>query len=435
MKNAKKGFILIAAYGVVAVLLVLVAAYVGRSIGEMRAAQMEKNTLSALYAAETGVDYGLDWLRLQPSPPAGTSAFAVTGGPALPSGTTYTVTIDPNDSNPTSYLKRYQIIGVGQSGGATRRVNFEVQVDSFARYVWFTYRETFSGNNVWFITNDVLNGPTHTDGTFNIAGNPSFLDDVSQVGPAINYMHGGPPNDNPNFAHGVQFNADPLSMPSRAADLRNAASTGGLHLLGPTTIVLNSNGTINVTNTNAGYSNRNMPLPANGAVFVENRSYTVGRRTYTDYGDVTVNGTMNGRLSIGANNDIIIGGDLRYNINPQTNPDSTDMLGLVAERNIMIPQNACPYNSDLTIQASVMAMADSFYLQNYSDPANYKGTLNVYGGIIQKYRGPVGTFNITTNSKVSGFTKNYVYDGRLRASPPPFFPTTGDYYPLTWREQ
>ena len=81
----------------------------------------------------------------------------------------------------------------------------------------------------------------------------------------------------------------------------------------------------------------------------------------------------------------------------------------------------------------MMAMSDSFSLENWQ--SSMKGTLNVLGGIIQKNRGPVGTFNINTNSKVSGFTKNYVYDERLRTMPPPFFPTTEDFVPVSWREQ
>ncbi|MFA6356280.1 MAG: hypothetical protein WCY23_04130, partial [Candidatus Omnitrophota bacterium] len=98
-----------------------------------------------------------------------------------------------------------------------------------------------------------------------------------------------------------------------------------------------------------------------------------------------------------------------------------------------IKQNACANGGDLTIQASMMAMSDSFYLENYS--SSMKGTLNVLGGIIQKERGAVGTFNTSTNNKASGFTKNYVYDERLRTTPPPFFPTTEDFIPVSWREQ
>ena len=41
--------------------------------------------------------------------------------------------------------------------------------------------------------------------------------------------------------------------------------------------------------------------------------------------------------------------------------------------------------------------------------------LNVTGAIAQKFRGAVGTTSPT------GYTKNYVYDDRLRYRSPPFF--------------
>ncbi|MDD5270153.1 MAG: DUF4900 domain-containing protein [Candidatus Omnitrophica bacterium] len=424
MKN-RKGFILIFAYAVVSVIVILVSVYVARSISEIRTAVRDKDSASALYAAEAGIDFAFDWLKSQSSPPAGTAAFSITGGTALATGT-YTVVVDPDDSNPTSFTKRYRIIATGICGDSSRRVILEVVQDTFARHIWFTDSETYNGATVWFITNDSLNGPVHTNGRFNISGNPWFGDETSQSGPSINYMHGGPPNDNPTFVEGIDFNVDASSMPTRATNLRSAAAlSGGMRLYGETTVVLNSNGTMNVTNANAGYNNTNMALPANGALFVENR---IVNRRLVEYGNVNVRGTLNGRLSIGANNNIRIGGNVNYN-----DAAGSDMLGLIAERNLIINQSACPNNSDLTIQASMMAMSDSFYLENWT--STMKGTLNVLGGIIQKERGPVGTFNTNTNSKVSGFTKNYVYDERLRTTPPPFFPTTEDFVPVSWREQ
>jgi hypothetical protein len=423
MKN-RKGFMLIFSYAVVSVIVILVAAYVARSINEIRMAQREKNSAAALYAAEAGIDYAFDWLKSQGTPPSGTSSFSVTGGPSLTTGT-YSVMIDPNDSNPTSYSKRYNIIATGQCEDSTRTVNLEVTQDNFSRHVWFTDSETYDGASVWFVTNDSLNGPVHTNGRFNISGDPWFGDVTSESGSSINYMHGGPPNDNPTFEEGIDFNVESSEMPTRATSLRNAASSGGMRLYGQTTIVLNSNGTMNVTNSNAGYNNTNMALPANGAIFVENR---IVNRRLVEYGNVTVSGTLDGRLSIGANNNINIGGNITY-----SDASGDDMLGLIAEQDLVILQSSCPTNGNLTIQASMMAMSDAFYLENWT--SSMKGTLNVLGGIIQKERGPVGTFNTYTNSKASGFTKNYVYDERLRTTPPPFFPTTEDFIPVSWREQ
>ncbi len=56
---------------------------------------------------------------------------------------------------------------------------------------------------------------------------------------------------------------------------------------------------------------------------------------------------------------------------------------------------------------------------------NANNILHVYGGIIQGYRGAVGTFSGST--PYTGFTKDYQYDNRFSFVTPPNFPTTGNY--------
>ena len=47
--------------------------------------------------------------------------------------------------------------------------------------------------------------------------------------------------------------------------------------------------------------------------------------------------------------------------------------------------------------------------------------MKVDGAIAQRFRGPVGTFNSSTGLGVTGYTKDYNYDQRLRYRSPPFF--------------
>ncbi|MFA5287333.1 MAG: hypothetical protein WC394_03560, partial [Candidatus Omnitrophota bacterium] len=114
---------------------------------------------------------------------------------------------------------------------------------------------------------------------------------------------------------------------------------------------------------------------------------------------------------------------------PVANPSSDDVLGIISEGDVVIGHDA---PSDLEIDGCIMALNSSFYRDDYD--SGLKGTLKVRGGIIQKERGPVGTFNAVAGTKVSGYTKDYSYDGRLLNSPPPFMPTTGDYITLAWEE-
>ncbi len=434
--KSKKGIILIVTYLVITVLLTFSLIFLNRSISENRIATRFTNLTLAFNIAESGLDSGLNWLRSQGSPPEGTAAIVNPLGAAEQrvigiNGTySYTLIIDPDDNNPGSYLKRYKIIVTSTAGDINQTLTREVQTDSYSRYAYFTDIEHFSYYGlkipVWFTGGDSIQGPTQTNGHFHMKNNPLFAGQTKSEDNFITFYNNGayfdstaisnPPLDIPDFQQGIDLGTEPINMPSKALDLRTAAVQNGIHLSGPATIVLNSNGTITVTNANKGWVNQNMALPVNKAIFVTG-------------GDLTVSGTLKGQLTMGTNRDVVITDNILYSDNPRSNPASTDMLGLIAEKDIVIAQTA-PNN--IEVDASVMALGNSFLVENWwVGPA--KGTISVYGGIIQRERGPVGTFSSITGTKLSGYTKDYDYDARLIASPPPFYPTTGDYVSLSWR--
>ncbi|RKR75525.1 hypothetical protein [Frondihabitans australicus] len=165
-------------------------------------------------------------------------------------------------------------------------------------------------------------------------------------------------------------------------------------------------------------------------------------------GDAFVQGTVNGDVTIAANNYVYITGDITYD----TATAANDLLGLIGQNNVYVYNPIGNYTttytyscgtskkpatctgttqhtnalldesqSDRTIDAAIMSVAHSFTVENYSaDSGNPKGNLNVYGSIVQKYRGPVATSggNGTVNT---GYTKNYSYDPRLAFEAPPKF--------------
>lgn len=426
----KKGFMLVAIYGVVAVLTILGGSLLVEVVSEKRHVDMSRRELQALYIAESGADAGFLWLRDQSSPPAGTDPLTPSGlqGVDLEFGT-FSVVIDPYDTNPATSQNRYTITATADIEGIQKTVSMDVMTDTFARYAYFTddeHQTTWWWKTpVWFVSGDVLSGPVHTNSHLHVSGDPGFFDivaisdvnDGDGTNDGVYYMHGGPPQDNPHFEPGYPLTAvDPVPMPSQATNLKNASQSGGLYLTGNTTIILYDDGTMGVTNAAEGWTNENMALPANGAVYVDN-------------GDVAVSGTLSGQLSIGSEDDIIIADNILYADDPRVDSTSTDMLALIAENDVVVDSSA-PYN--LEIDASIMAMADSFFVENYANPPA-KGTLTVLGGIIQDQRGAVGTFNSTTGSRVSGYSKNYIYDTRLQSQNPPYYPDTGDYVVILWQ--
>jgi hypothetical protein len=160
------------------------------------------------------------------------------------------------------------------------------------------------------------------------------------------------------------------------------------------------------------------------------------------YGTVLVEGTLKGRVTISADNNIVITDDLVY----QGAENGTDALGLVAENSVQIyhpvsttctkykdnnsskpciawargtsnlkgPDNA--YNSDPKIDAAILTLQHSFEVQQY-DVGTKLGAIKIYGSIAQRFRGIVGQ----SGSTGTGYLKDYNYDSRLRYAPPPYF--------------
>ncbi|MCK9615259.1 MAG: hypothetical protein M0R48_07145 [Candidatus Omnitrophica bacterium] len=434
-KRTKKGSALIFVLVMIIALLIYATAFISASINQTFIADIFKRRAAAFNIAEAGLDHALLWLRSQDSPPAADSVDPW-GGPQNVGGGTYTVAIDdlgPVGTNPL--VRRYKVTSTGTFGNMSRVLSNYLKVDNFGGYLWWTNSETYCDDwnrcqNVWFWTRDHLSGPTHTNSHYNIAGNPVFDGRAHSVDPYIYFYNNNnpvtsdelpdltsnPPNDVPVFNDGIELGVAHIDMPENALALRSAAaSTGGLYLTGNTTAVFNSNGTIYLTNRNKSgcRSGCTVSIPTNGALFVNN-------------GTLTVSGTLNGRLTVGASQDVIIPNNIVYADDPRDGT-SDDTLGIISESDVVIDDIA---PSNLEIDAAVMALNNSFMMENWDD--YMKGTLTVYGGIIQDLRGPVGTFSGST--KMSGYDKNYIHDSRFINSPPPFMPNTGDYTTLSWEE-
>ena len=194
-------------------------------------------------------------------------------------------------------------------------------------------------------------------------------------------------------------------------------------------------------------------------------------------GNVYVEGTVSGSLTIAAQNNVILTGNLLLSTTTAgNNPTGSDMIGLVAGNSVVVyhpvsrniqseslgdwvetsntSKASCrtdgtasgtpnvgtkitctqtyqrtfgPTYSNLThpgvtgssgtrwTYASIQALRRSFWVQNYNRGADL-GTLAVRGSIAQKWRGAVGT------SGGTGFDKDYSYDARLQFASPPYFP-------------
>jgi type II secretory pathway pseudopilin PulG len=433
MRNDKilgeKGFILITVYLIIVLLMMLTGSFVAGMFSQKAATESQHNVMSAFYVAESAAAAAYLWVQNPaPNPLPGqgevieitqylaVSSIVIPEKPHLDINARAWAYRVPGVSNPRFIIFSLgSVLDENQRQLASRQVVKEVQLENFTKYAYFTDDEHFlvwyGEVPVWFTTGSFLEGPVHTNSNFNISGDPIFDGPVSSHGDFINYMNGGPPADNPDFRQGIQLGVDAKPTNRLNANrLKTAAGSGaGMTLTGDTTVALVSDGTMNVTNSNEGWDNQNMLIPGNGALFVEG-------------GDLTISGTLKGKLTAGSSDNIVISDNLLYETDPTVAP-SNDMLALISETNVIVSSDA-PHN--VSVFGTVIATEGSFIVENWSQgPA--KGTLTVYGGIIQIERGPVGTFNPRTNRRVSGYEKDYHYDQRFWYDPPNWVPTTGDY--------
>lgn len=343
-------------------------------------------------------------------------------------------------------------------GGHTRRLEAIVKPGVFSDFLYFTDTEHMpgSGNPLWFCTGDVVEGPMFTNDQISIFGDPQFMSGVASAygGPddnnqnhnaALYYYNDSPtehiesteldnaPYDNPYFSEGCQLGSEHIIYPRLPSvfEFRAAARSGGIDLAGSYDIVL---GRDPGTGPMLGYVSYRKPgrrwtdveiSSTNGILFVN--------------GGVTVQGVLDGRLTIITNGTIDIVDDVRYLASNEDGPlpDCDDMLGLVSGADIVITNNAANCD-DCVIHAAMITLCNSFLASNWNtgDP---RGNLTVWGSIVQSFRGSVGTGALVDGvpTVITGYAKDYHYDWRLQDEYPPGFYRflkTGSYKRLAWRE-
>jgi hypothetical protein len=370
--------------------------------------------------------------------------------PNIP-GATYSVVIEDR-SGDVVLSGLYRMHGYGTVGGYTRHVSIDCTALNFSSFGWLTNSETNGGNPVWFITGDTLSGLIWTNGQFNIDGNPTFNGPAYSGSGSLNYMNGGPPNDNPNFTKGINYNAPNLNIGSvlngndiTAIDTAAKAAGG---VLEPSNsgngycLIFNAGGTYSIYKLDSSGNQLSPALVNNAAVGSTNGAFYFQDK-------VLVSGTLTGQVTIATSsgNDIDVVNNLVYSYPAsaasmfvagfnQSDPLLTSKCALISGGNVVVKPSkwsstltspghgATPYyaystawadaGANMYITATCASVTGSF--ENFSSYVTSlpQKTLNVYGGIVQITRGVVG------KTSGSGFLKNYLYDTRFQTSPPPF---------------
>ncbi|MBM3285846.1 MAG: DUF4900 domain-containing protein [Candidatus Eisenbacteria bacterium] len=422
--------IIMFALGVIAASFIALAGY------ETRASHTDLAKQRAFWLAEAGKERALRWMASLTRPPE--TDVRIYTAAAGPDGGSYTVDCLVDSAGIYQVEKWFVLDCVGRSEGVERRIRQRIRMTSFAQYAYFTDDErTPGGQYIWFISADQIHGLVHSNGTFRIAGSPRFFDEVtSAANRMIGYQNysvydpsGWPVGGNaPVFDESFRLNVPSIPLPTQTLDLKAEAQSGGLFLAPASTIELGklADGTV----TPGWLRYRNTP-PPNGP-WTGVRISSLGKKVVYVNNPLEVSGRLDGEVTIGCLRDITIVDDITYwgsSAAGTPPPGCDDLLGLVAERNIIFDNSSATV--DLKINAVLMALNTSITAEDYGTRPPC-GNLTIWGGLIQKYRGPVGTFR--NGVLQTGYAKDYHYDTRVTARTPPAFPLTGVYQEASWME-
>jgi hypothetical protein len=289
------------------------------------------------------------------------------------------------------------------------------RLNSFSMYAWMT---DFEGNVFW-ITGDTVWGRVHSNGNLHVNGSPVFMEKATtskQFDPKV-----GKGANHAIFKQGYETGVASIDFPTNLNDLIAASTSGGKKYTSAIWVTL-SPGT-SASGDGVAYIRSTQSGPIIDSISLSDPGFN---GVIMSTGRVNVQGTLDGKLTIASLTDVYVQNDIVYEKDPLTGT-SDDLLGLVAEQNVVVADNAANH-ADCTIQAAIFTRDGSFTAENYSS-RGLSGKLQVLGSIVQETRGAVGQF--AGSNLTSGFYKRYVYDPRLEdpAYRPPYFP---GYYVKTY---
>ena len=400
----------------------LVAAILPLSSNHRKIAQRQVDMERAMYVAEAGLERSARYLD---SNIATIAAVTITNGSI-------------GQGSYSSMIKQlnwytFSIICTGTVNNVSRVVRLDhVSQPTYAEF------SLWSSNNgvVWFAPGDVFNGHVHANDALyfmNPGGTsgPTFHDACDSFANYYYSKTGSSQVKNGSLAgvtfdKGFQLNAYEGRMAdvdfksvSAQSLLNDAINNSGLVLQGTSTLTFNG-GTLSINNSRHTPTSFSYTPNSNGIIYVQTvtsgTTSTRAGRAYLAGGDVT------GKLTIVTEESMYVRGHILYTNDPRIDPTSTDALGLIAGGDVVVDTTA-PNNLEIDavmMATGLLAGSGSFGVKNY-DSGSPRGTLTLYGGIVQKVRGAVGTLD-ANGQTATGYSKRYSFDPRFIDNPPPYYP-------------
>ncbi|MFZ1289809.1 MAG: hypothetical protein WAR79_06950 [Melioribacteraceae bacterium] len=317
------------------------------------------------------------------------------------------------------------ITATGEYRGITKQIEIKVRAASFSEFAYFSDEEAPLGKEIWWTKKDSVWGPFHTNDVLRVSKHPYFNGPSTSHGGSLIYQSAAAA-DEPvivgDYNPGLTI---PIPTNGISGLSTKASGAGGYIFTGHSEVFLEF----------AGDSLRYKYNAADAYTTVLGSDLSPSGIVFVDNGNLRLKGTVTGKWSVGSNRSVYLDDDIVYSDVPDYTDKmdpSNDLLGILSKENVYITNNA-ENASDINIHASIYVEDGGFQAEDFETrPVN--GYINLVGGVTQKTRQGVGTFNISSGNPESGFAKNYRYDSRLQRMVPPYFPCTSTFRILSWLE-
>lgn len=344
-------------------------------------------------------------------------------------------------------------------------VSFKLKKSSFSKYAYYAQKWPSGG---YLVTGDTIDGPFHVQNLLKTLGSPVFLGKTTtRAGYNALGNKWGFGKANPKFLGGYDSPVDvPFTL--NTSKLVSASMNGGKNFQDPSgnsmdlRLKFNGNGTVDwsvgksvkknitknvwskkkkkyikktVTTTTTSWST---PISAKLDTLAPNGVI------WNSQGNLYLSGTVNGKYTVGTGKkagqfgNVFLEDDIVYRKDPLlpdpqnkgktiTNPDCEDMLGIVAEKQVVVSDNSANRN-DINIHASLFNFDGGITVENIKSTAPNMGKMFIQGGLIESQAQTTGYTN------GAGYNQVIKFDKRFSKETPPFFPATEQFEIVSWYE-
>jgi hypothetical protein len=356
-------------------------------------------------------------------------------------GGTFSVKVDSSQIVWTG-LYRKRLTSISSYGGLHDTVVVTFQPSNFAQFC--VYLQNMSG--VSWATGDTVWGPCHIEATMNVTGVPVFYGKTTaKNGTSPATLPSGATN--PKFYGGYQSGVS-VPMPTSFAKAETSASQFGkvFSYTGAGTyavnVTFNNDSTITYQEVKNGVKGGNTTvkintLAPNGTIWVKNGNVNIKTSTVKGRCTIIASGTAANQGCFNIN------GDIKYASDPSLTGSGTDMLGLCADKDILVhAPDSINFSSspkilpqhDVIIESALFTRTGKFYTDLYNNSsATGLGMVKVVGSLVSYNIGAFSTPDASGNVKY-GYKNLFLFDPRYYNSFPPNYPVTGYYNICAWKE-